>query len=134
MRGDSESRSRFLSLALRSRKAIDSLREVVQGHPLNDDLEDTLKRLLAGTGSEGDAAFLNYLQASSAWTSFEELSTVDELSNELGANVGEIVSAVLTPDTEESRTRYPKKLIGFLTAVEGRALQRYTDSVEARLS
>jgi len=53
MRGDSESRSRFLSLALRSRKAIDSLREVVQGHPLNDDLEDTLKRLLAGTGSEG---------------------------------------------------------------------------------
>jgi hypothetical protein len=90
-----------------------------------------LHKLLAGTDPEGTPSFVNHLEAPGAWTYFEELSTVDELKRETGTNdLSQIVSSVLTPKDQESQSLDAKRLISFLTAVEGRALQRYADSTE----
>jgi hypothetical protein len=135
MRVDSESRSRYLSLALTSRRTIDHLRNVATGNPVDADLDSILNKLLASTGREGNANFVSHLQATGAWTFFEELSTVDELKDELGFNdLGEVVVSVLRDASAEVRGQQAKRLISFLTAVEGRALQRYTDSMEMRFA
>ncbi|MGO9337625.1 MAG: hypothetical protein ACLPLR_13085 [Terriglobales bacterium] len=134
MRGDSESRSRYLSLALTSRGAINGLREVASGHPVNTKLADFLKRLLAGVDQKCGDAFVSHLQGSGTWTHFEELSTVDEVEKETGTqDLAEVVSAVLGQPNDLSREN-AKRLISFLTAVEGRALQRYTESTELRIA
>jgi hypothetical protein len=131
MRGDSEGRSRYLSLALLSRRTIEGLRGVTTGLPVKPDLNASLKKLLAGVTSAGDSAFVKRLEASGAWTRFEELSTLDEVKAETGTDgLSEIVSSVLNDRNEELRIQNAKLLIRFLTAVEGRALQRYTDSME----
>lgn len=136
MLGDSESRSRYLTLALLARRAINSLRAVAAGDPIDQALGDSLHKLLAGTERGGEAAqFVTHLQTSGAWTYFEELSTVDELKNETGTvDLGAVVTSVLGDANEESRRRNAKRLIGFLTAVESRALQHYTDSMEPQLA
>ncbi|MGP8173842.1 MAG: hypothetical protein ACLP7O_04760 [Terracidiphilus sp.] len=90
-----------------------------------------MKKLLAGVSSTGEAEFVKRLEASGAWTRFEELSTLDEVKAETGTDgLDEIVSSVLNDQNEELRIRNAKLLIRFLTAVEGRALQHYTDSME----
>ncbi len=134
MRRDSENRSRYLSLALTSRKIIDSLRAVATGEPLGHDLDNSLHKLLLGTQSEGEEQFLTHLQGSGDWTHFEELSTVDELKNETGTDLGEVISSVLNNTNEEARLQSARHLIAFLMAVEGRALQQYTDSMEPQIA
>jgi hypothetical protein len=131
MRGDSENRSRYLSLALLSRRTVEDLRDVTTGLPVKPDLDDSLKKLLAGVSSTDDAALVKRLEASGAWTRFEELSTLDEVKAETGTEgLDEIVSSVLNGLNAEERIQNAKLLIRFLTAVEGRALQHYTDSME----
>lgn len=135
MRGDSENRSRYLSLALLSRRTIEGLRRMTTGLPVEPDLDDSLKKLLAGVSSTGDAAFVKRLEASGSWTRFEELSTLDEVKAETGTDgLSEIVSSILSDRNEELRIQNAKRLIRFLTAVEGRALQRYTDSMEMQFA
>lgn len=135
MRGDSEVRSRYLSLALLSRRTIEDLRPVAAGGPLGRDLGKTLRKLLAGVSSTGEAAFVKRLEASGAWTRFEELSTLDEVKEETGTDhLDEIVSSVLNDGNGEARARNAKLLIQFLIAVEGRALQRYSDSMEMQFA
>ena len=134
MRGDSESRSRYLSLALTSRGAINGLRAVASGQPVDPKLGDFLKRLLAGVDRESGDAFVSHLQESGAWTHFEELSTVDEVEKETGTHdLAELVSAILGQANDLSREN-ARRLISFLTAVEGRALQRYSESTELRIA
>lgn len=131
MRGDSEGRSRYLSLALLSRRTIEGLRGLTLGGAVGPDLDSSLQKLLAGVSSESNTTFVNSLESSGAWTRFEELSTLDEVKAETGIEgLGEIVSSVLSEGSEELRTQNAKHLIRFLTAVEGRALQHYTDSME----
>ncbi len=135
MRGDSESRSRYLSLALLSRRTIEGLRDVTTGNPVEHDLEESLKKLLAGVSTTGDAVSVKRLEASGAWTRFEEVSTLDEVKAETGTDgLGEIVSSILTDQNEVLRVQSARLLIRFLTAVEGRALQRYTDSMEMQFA
>ena len=135
MRGDSESRSRYLSLALLSRRTIEGLRAISPGSPVEPGLDESLKKLLAGVADEGGTAFVSQLDASGAWTRFEELSTLDEVRAETGTKrLGEIVSSILNDRNEELRIQNAKLLIRFLTAVEGRALQRYTDSMEMQFA
>jgi hypothetical protein len=105
------------------------------GLPVEPDLDDSLKKLLAGVSSTGDAAFVKRLEASGSWTRFEELSTLDEVKAETGTDgLSEIVSSILSDRNEELRIQNAKRLIRFLTAVEGRALQRYTDSMEMQFA
>jgi hypothetical protein len=135
MRGDSENRSRYLSLALLSRRTIEDLRPVTTGSPVEPDLDKSLRKLLAGVSSAGEAAFVKRLEASGAWTRFEELSTLDEVRDETGTDhLDEIVSSILNDRNAEMRAWNAKLLIRFLTAVEGRALQHYTDSMEMQFA
>jgi hypothetical protein len=135
MRGDSENRSRYLSLALLSRRTVEGLRDVTTGSPMESDLDDSLKKLLAGVSLTDDAALVKRLEASGAWTRFEELSTLDEVKAETGTDhLEEIVSSILNDRNAELRIQNAKRLIRFLTAVEGRALQHYTDSMEMQFA
>jgi hypothetical protein len=135
MRGDSENRSRYLSLALLSRKTIEGLRGVTNGDPVERDLDASLKKLLAGVSSSADTAFAKRLVASGEWTRFEELSTLDEVKAETGTDgLDDVVSSVLNDQNVELRVQNAKLLIQFLTAVEGSALQRYTDSMEMQFA
>jgi hypothetical protein len=110
---------------------VEGLRGVTTGLPARPDLNASLKKLLAGVTSAGDLGSVKRLEASGAWTRFEELSTLDEVKAETETNdLGEIVSSVLSAPSEELRIQNAKRLIRFLTAVEGRALQHYTDSME----
>jgi hypothetical protein len=134
MRGDSESRSRYLSLALTSRRAINSLRGFASGQSLDRELGAYLKSLLAGVDQKSGSDFVSHLQESGAWTHFEELSTVEEIERETGtSDLVVVVSSILSEADEASRENV-KRLISFLTAVEGRALQRYTESTELRIA
>lgn len=134
MRGDSESRSRYLSLALTSRKAINSLREVASGQSVGQELCVYLKSLVAGVDQQGGADFVSHLQGNNAWTHFEELSTVEEIEKETETqDLVNLVSSIITETDNMSREKV-KRLISFLTAVEGRALQRYTESTELRMA
>jgi hypothetical protein len=135
MRGDSENRSRYLSLALLSRRTIEGLRPVTTGSPVEPDLDKSLRKLLAGVSPTDNTAFVKRLVASGAWTRFEELSTLDEVKAETGTDhLEQIVSSVLSERNVELRARNAKLLIRFLTAVEGRALQHYTDSMEMQFA
>ncbi len=135
MRGDSENRSRYLSLALLSRRTVEGLRGVANGNPMDRDLDDSLKKLLAGVSSTDDATLVKRLEASGAWTRFEELSTLDEVKAETGTDgLDEVVSSVLNDRNTELQIQNAKLLIRFLTAVEGRALQHYTDSMETQFA
>jgi hypothetical protein len=124
-----------LSLALLSRRTIEGLRNVADGVPVGPELEESLRKLLAGVSSVSDAAFVTRLEASGAWTRFEELSTLDEVKAETGRDdLSRVVSSILSDQGEQSRTQSAILLIRFLTAVEGRALQRYTDSMEMQFA
>jgi hypothetical protein len=99
------------------------------------DLDKSLRKLLAGVSSTDDAALVKRLEASGAWTRFEELSTLDEVKAETGTDhLEQIVSSVLNERNVELRAQNAKRLIRFMTAVEGRALQRYTDSMEMQFA
>ena len=135
MRGDSENRSRYLSLALLSRRTVEELRDVASGSPVKPDLDDSLQKLLAGVSLTDETALIKRLEASGAWTRFEELSTLDEVKAETGTDhLEEIVSSVLNDRNAEMQIQNVKRLMRFLTAVEGRALQRYTDSMEMQFA
>ena len=133
MRGDSESRSRYLSIALTSRSAINGLRRVVAGQPLNAELNVYLKQLIAGTDQDR-SNFASHLQASGAWTHFEELSTIEEIEKETQTHdLVNLVQSVIRGSADGSQGN-AMRLIGFLTAVEGRALQRYSELTELRMA
>ena len=135
MRGDSENRSQYLSLALLSRRTVEDLRDVATGSPVKPDLDDSLKKLLAGFSLTDETALVKRLEASGAWTRFEELSTLDEVKAETRTDqLEEIVSSIRNDLDAESRIKNAKLLMRFLTAVEGRALQRYTDSMEMQFA
>jgi hypothetical protein len=135
MRSDSENRSRYLSLALLSRRTVESLRSVATGGPVDGNLDSSLRKLLAGVSSIGEAASVKRLEASGAWTRFEELSTLDEVKAETRMDhLDEVVSSVLNGGNPELQAQNAKLLMQFLTAVEGRALQRYTDSMEMQFA
>ena len=135
MRGDSESRSRYLSLALTSRRAIDSLRAVASGQAVGPELDVYLKSLLAGVDQQSGTDFVSHLQESHAWTHFEELSTVEEVEKETGTlDLANLVSSIILNETDDMSRENVKRLISFLTAVEGRALERYTESTELRIA
>jgi len=99
------------------------------------DLDDSLQKLLAGVSLTDETALIKRLEASGAWTRFEELSTLDEVKAETGTDhLEEIVSSVLNDRNAEMQIQNVKRLMRFLTAVEGRALQRYTDSMEMQFA
>jgi hypothetical protein len=132
MRGGSNGQTQYLSLALMSRKAINGLRKVSVGDPPDLELEESLKKLLAGMDWHQEANFVNHLEASGAWTSFEELTTIAELRNEVGAEFETDLVSFLQ-EVGETRSTAANRLMGFLAAVEGRALQHYADASQPQM-
>lgn len=134
MRGSAESKVKYLALALTSRKSINSLRAVADGSPVPKDLEETLVGLLAGAEPAEHDRFVSHLQASAPWTNFEELSTIDELKSETGTTDLSLVLTTVLREHGDTARQSAKRLIDFLTAVEARALQRYTESTEPQFA
>ncbi len=135
MYSDSESRSRYLSLAFMSRRAINGLRSIAPGVEVEQDLSASLDRLLAANEQESDANFVNYLRENGDWTRFEDLSAVDEIKNETGtSDLQMIVESVLRGKDVETRRNNIRRLIFFLSALESRALQYYTDARQPRFT
>jgi hypothetical protein len=106
---------------------------VAAGAPIPEGLNDTLNRLLAGTEEISGAKFDSLLQGSGTLTHFEELSTIDELKTETGnVDLGQVLVAVLSGRDEETMNN-ARRLISFLTAVEARALHRYTNGSQTNM-
>ena len=130
MYSDSESRSRYLSLAFRSRRAIDGLRSVVAGAEVEQRLSASLDKLLAANDQESD----NFVR-NEDWTQFEDLSLVDEVKGDTGTDdLQVIVESVLRGKDLEARRKNIRRLIFFLSALESRALQYYTDARQPRFA
>jgi hypothetical protein len=116
-----------------SRKVINDLRLVKFGSPTQPDLESSLRNLLAGMEWQHESQFVSHLEANASWSSFEELSTIAELRDEVGSEFeDDLVSFLAT--TGEERADAAGRLIGFLSAVEGRALQHYEDASQPQMS
>ena len=134
MYSDSESRSRYLSLAFRSRRAIDGLRSVVAGAEVEQRLSASLDKLLAANDQESDN-FVHHLGRNEDWTQFEDLSLVDEVKGDTGTDdLQVIVESVLRGKDLEARRKNIRRLIFFLSALESRALQYYTDARQPRFA
>jgi hypothetical protein len=133
MHGTSDAGTRYLSLALLTRGAMNNLKGVTRGEPVGDDLSAALGRLLAGLRSQPAGSFLMQLQAASSaeQSSFEELATLTSLRTEFErANVAEVFSSVLQESDPLVKGESAKKLIRFLGEVESKALHYYSRAVQ----
>jgi len=121
-------------LAFRSRRAIDGLRSVVAGAEVEQRLSASLDKLLAANDQESDN-FVHHLGRNEDWTQFEDLSLVDEVKGDTGTDdLQVIVESVLRGKDLEARRKNIRRLIFFLSALESRALQYYTDARQPRFA
>lgn len=131
MQGNSDAGSRYLSLALLTRGAMNNLKCVSQGDPVGESLNATLVHLLAGLHSQPTGNFLAQLQAGNAASSFEELATLSTLYAEFeSTNVAQNFSDVMENDDAAIRGASAKRLINFLGAVESKALHYYSRAIQ----
>src|SRR4051794_24443423 len=79
MHGNTDAGSRYLSLALLTRGAMNNLKQVAAGHAVGTDLNSALGRLLAGLRAQPAGNILVQLQAGGPDSSFEELATLSSL-------------------------------------------------------
>ena len=107
MYSDSESRSRYLSLAFRSRRTIDGLRSVVADAEVEQRLSASLDKLLAANDQESDN-FVHHLGRNEDWTQFEDLSLVDEVKGDTGTDDLQIIveSVLRGKDLEDAPQEY----------------------------
>lgn len=135
MRGSADAGSRYLSLALLTRAAMNNLSGVVSGQPVGEELSSTLGRLLSGFQSQQRPNFLAHLQAGGPASSFEELATLSALYSVFEAqNVAATFSDVLDNNDEAVRRASAKRLISFLGAVESKALNYYSQALQQQMA
>jgi hypothetical protein len=135
MRGSADAGSRYLSLALLTRAAMNNLRGVVGGQPVGEELSSTLGRLKSAFESQQGPNFLAHLQAGGPASSFEEMSTLAALYSVFESEkVADTFSDVLNNNDEVARGQSAKKLISFLGAVESKALNYYSQALQHQMS
>lgn len=128
-------RTNYLSLALDARKTINSLLKASetgeQSRELKEAITDTVESLRAL--STGDLLFAN-LRPQFLYQYSEQVKTLEEVDSEMkDANVADKLSALNQPVSAEEKREIFKFAMAFFSALENRALQRYSNSASAAL-
>jgi hypothetical protein len=133
MAKSSEARSQYLFLALNARGAMDSVRRVASGEAHSVQFSDSLQRffsiLLIGEGGT-----VNRLQAAGGNVSFEEVSALEELLPQFAeVDLARAFRSVLGDAGADEKKAEARIIVSFLGAVESKALQRYSDSLQPQM-
>jgi hypothetical protein len=130
-----DSRSRYLSLALASRTLINSLlRYVEQGHA-DDQLQPALNDVAESLRASNDTKNLfGPVPTESPFRNYEQILILDEAKKALNlSNIEEKLSRALTNSAERDVCRRDvSETVEFFYALENRALNHYNRQIGAR--
>jgi hypothetical protein len=131
----STSRTRYLTLALAVRKALDSLVTLVEDGREDPELKRRLKELLESLKtSRGERSVFAPLQNHRSFGHYEQIRTIDEAVKERGPHLEETFAALLDSSAPiKQRQEQAFEAIDFLQALESRALRHYNQPVRSRI-
>jgi|ERR1700723_1356128 len=131
---DTGARTRYLSLALASRKLIDSLLSFVESNRQDPQLASGLSQFATALtlNRAGNNLFSTPNQAS--FSHYEQVLTLqDALKSLSGRDIAAELSGVLDDTSNiENRRKNAKSVIDFFYAVENRALNNYNQQIGMR--
>ena len=125
----SESRSRYLSLAIASRQAIGALRRYQEGAALDEKLRDAIATLIKALQQSSDEANLfGPMPTDSPFTRYEQVMTLREVIEDFrGKQIPQKLSALLQAPHQDVG-----EPIQFFYTLENRALHHYNSGVLSR--
>jgi len=138
MHESSDSRSKYLSLALASRKALRSIDDYIEQGKRDTQFEKTVNEViesLKATRATRDALNLfGPVPEASPFTNYEQLLTLEEVVSDLkDPDIIENLGNLLTIDADaESRRRNAAEALKFFYTLENRALHHYSRQVGSR--
>jgi len=132
-----ESRSRYLALALASRKALRSLGDYVRQGTIDAQLESMVGEVVECLKATRDANNLfGPTPKESPFTNYEQVVTLDEVESDLKDQNIDIIEKLSQPlnvhEDEESRRRDAADAIRFFYTLENRALHHYSSQIGSR--
>jgi hypothetical protein len=127
-------RTRYLALALASRKVIDSLLLFVESNQQDPQLAPALTQFADALKLTGEKKNLFSASGQAAFAHYEQVLTLQEAMESLqGRNVAGELSGILDETSHiEMRKQNANKVIDFFYAVENRALNNYNQQIGAR--
>jgi len=137
MNENPDSRSRYLALALASRKALRSLSDYVRQGTIDEQLESMVGEVVESLKATRDANNLfGPTPKESPFTNYEQVVTLDEVESDLKNQNIDIVQKLSKPLSlhvdENSRRRDAADAIRFFYALENRALHHYSSQIGSR--
>jgi hypothetical protein len=127
-------RTRYLVLALASRKLIDSLLMFVESNEQDPKLAPALAQFADALKRSRAANNLFSASNQATFSHYEQVLTLQEAMESLqGRNIGAELSGVLDEASSvETRKQVAARVIDFFYAVENRALNSYNEQIGAR--
>ena len=135
MHESSDARSRYLALALASRKALRSLDSYVEDGKPDPQLENTVSEVIESLKATRDVSNLfGPVPKLSPFTNYEQVLTLEEVVSDLkGQDVIGNLSNLLPPDpNEDARRRNAAEAVKFFYTLENRALHHYSRQIGSR--
>jgi hypothetical protein len=133
----SETRARYLALALTSRKVLRSLDQYLKSGKEDSQLESVVKQLIDSLqGSREENNLFGPAPNDSPFTNYEQLMTLEEVQADMKdqdilKNLSNLISA---QGDDASRKRDAADAIKFFYILENRALHHYSRQVGSRES
>jgi hypothetical protein len=127
-----ESNARYLSLALDARKVIDALILFVKETD-TPRMETLVGKVLESLNASTDRErIFSSAQRRSLFGDYERMQTLEEVKREFPTeNIGERLQELLRNDVDaQLRKKSAEQAIQFFCALEGRALERYTQAMD----
>jgi hypothetical protein len=127
-----ESNARYLSLALDARKIIDALILFVKETD-TPRMETLVGKVLESLNASTDRErIFSSAQRRSLFGDYERMQTLEEVQREFPTeNIGERLQELLRNDIDaQLRKKSAEQAIQFFCALEGRALERYTQAMD----
>jgi hypothetical protein len=137
MNENPDSRSRYLALALASRKALRSLSDYVRQGTIDAQFESMVGEVVESLKATRDANNLfGPTPKESPFTNYEQVVTLDEVESDLKNQNIDIVEKLSKPLSlhvdEKSRRLDAADAIRFFYALENRALHHYSSQIGSR--
>lgn len=130
----SEARSRYLALALASRKALRSLNGYVETGQTDEQLRSTVKEVVDSLkAAREETNLFGPVPDESAFTSYEQLMTLWQVMEEADHGIVEDLTGLFSSQESEAvRKQRAGRAIKFFYTLENRALHQYGRQIGSR--
>ncbi len=135
MHESSETRSRYLALALASRKALHFLDLYIKSGKTDPQLESTVKELIESLrDSRQENNLFGPVPNESPFTNYEQVMTVEEVEADMqDQNISETLSNLISARGDEASLKHDAANdVKFFYTLENRALHHYSRQVGSR--